>query len=67
MSNKPMKEVEIAVIVQRVTEKAILVDHGGDKEVWIPISQITDYSGKELKTADSIFISEWLAIEKGLI
>jgi len=38
----------------------------GDKQVWIPRSQIHDYCEEKGKVT-SIFITEWLATEKGLI
>jgi len=37
--------VEIAVIVKRVTDKALLVNHGVPKEEWIPKSQIAIEKG----------------------
>ena len=63
MRESSSKQIEIACKVIRETEKAILIDHGGKDPVWIPKSQITDH------TLDwsSIFISEWLAGEKGLV
>ncbi len=62
-----MQTIEIAVRVVRTTPKALLVDHGGKEEVWIPRSQISDYCGDSEDTATSIFVPEWLAIEKGLV
>lgn len=63
------KEVELEITVKAVTERALLVTTDGDNEAWIPKSQITDYSGSENLDArvTSIFISEWLATEKGLV
>jgi len=61
-------EIEIAVEVRAVTDKAIKI-YDGKTECWIPKSQITDFCGKgddpDLTTT-SIFISEWLATSKGL-
>lgn len=65
----PNTEVEILVVVKRVTERAILVNHGVEKEEWLPISQISDWCGSEevgIGTT-SVFIPEWLAIEKGMV
>lgn len=63
--------VEIAVVVKRTTEKAILVNHGVPEEVWVPKSQISDWSdGPDDEPGygtTSIFIPEWLAIEKGMV
>jgi len=62
-------DVEIAVEVRAETDKAILVFDGA-REVWIPKSQIKDQceeDGLFGKKITSIFISEWLAGEKGLI
>ena len=62
------KDVEIECTVKAVTDRAILI-HDGKHEAWIPKSQISDYSGSDdLDTAvESIFIPEWLAIERGLV
>ncbi len=60
-----MPEIEIEVEIKARTDKALLV-FDGKTECWIPRSQISDYSGDE-DSPDTIFISEWLAGEKGLI
>ena len=62
-----MKTVELEVAVVGSTDAAIKVDYGGKFAVWIPKSQISDYCGDSLEEAESIFIPEWLALEKGLI
>lgn len=64
-----MKDIEIAVVVKRTTERALLVNFGVREEVWVPKSQISDWSGSEYldHEVDSIFIPEWLAKEKGMI
>lgn len=62
------KEVEIEVRVRAVTRDAILI-HDGKTECWIPKSKISDFTGdgdEPDSTTTSIFISEWLATEKGL-
>lgn len=63
-------EVEIAVEVRAVTAAAIKV-FDGKREVWIPKSQITDYTDGPDEApgfgTTSIFVSEWLANEKGLL
>jgi len=59
-------EIEIAVEVRRETEKAMLI-YDGKSEAWVPKSQITDQSEKNDGTIESIFVPEWLALEKGLI
>lgn len=60
--------VEIECIVKIITERAVLINDG-KRDVWIPISQISDWvGGDEIDTSiESIFIPEWLAIEKGLV
>ena len=60
-----MADVEIAVEVRARTEKALKV-FDGKTECWIPRSQIIDYVGDE-DSPETIFISDWLAGEKGLI
>lgn len=60
-------QVEIAIDIKAMTEKAILI-YDGDREVWIPLSQVTDYTDEiEVGASITIFISEWLANEKGLL
>lgn len=59
-------EVEIAVEVRRETDKALLV-FDGKQEVWVPKSMITDQSEDERGNVETIFLPEWLALEKGLI
>jgi len=61
-----MTDIEIAVEVRARTDKALLVDAGDGKPVWVPRSQISDYVG-DSESPETIFISEWLATEKGLI
>ena len=60
-----MKDIEIAVEVRVETDKALLV-FDGVNEAWIPKSQIKDQC-EEKGQITSIFISEWLAGETGLI
>lgn len=60
-----VKQVEIECEVRVITEKALLV-YDGKQEVWIAKSQITDETEERGETT-SIFIPEWLALEKGLI
>ena len=57
-----VKTVEIECEVKRETDKAKLI-FDGKREVWIPKSMISD----ETEDGSSIFIPEWLAIEKGLV
>ena len=60
-------KVEIGCVIKAETDKAILCDFG-DKEVWIPLSQVDDDSeiwkvGEE----GTLVVSEWIATQKGLI
>lgn len=59
------KHVEIECEVLLETELALKISDG-DIEVWIPKSQISDQCEEKGKIT-SIFISQWLATEKGLI
>jgi len=65
------QDVEIAVVVKGVTDRAIRVNHGAPEEVWIPISQISDWCDGPDKSpgygTTSIFIPEWLATDKGMV
>lgn len=58
-------DIEIACEVRAETAKAIQI-FDGKQVVWIPRSQIKDECEENGKIT-SIFISEWLANEKGLI
>ena len=60
------KDVELEVEIRAETPKALLV-FDGRTEVWVPKSQIRDQCENDLGTITSIFISEWLATEKGLV
>lgn len=59
-------EIEIDVDVKRATPNALLVSDG-TTEAWIPRSQIKDMCENDNGKITSIFISEWLAKEKGLV
>jgi hypothetical protein len=63
----PDKQVEIDVRVAVRTARAIKVDAEKASGVWVPLSQITDYVEEKDGSWSSIFIPEWLALEKGLI
>lgn len=60
------KDIEIEVEVRIETPKALLV-YDGKTEVWVPRSQISDQGEDEDGHITSIFISEWLATQKGLL
>lgn len=66
---KKQREVELEVRVRAVTDKAMLVSTDGTNQAWLPKSQITDWSGSEELDSNttSIFVPEWLAVEKGLV
>lgn len=58
--------VDISVVLVHQTEKAVLVDAGGDRNVWLPRSAIEiecDANGKTW----TVTLPERLAMEKGLI
>lgn len=59
-------DVEIAVEIRLETDRAFLV-FDGKTEAWIPKSQVSDQSESDDGTIETIFIPEWLALEKGLI
>ena len=60
-----MADIEIAVDVQARTPKALKV-FDGKVTCWIPRSQISDYVGEE-DNPETIFIPEYIALDKGLI
>jgi len=59
------KFIEISVEVRAKTDMAWLC-YDGKLEAWVPISQIDDYS-EEKGVVTSIFITEWLAEQKGFV
>ena len=61
-----MKTIEIAVEVRAKTDAAWLC-YDGKTEAWVPISQIDDYCEDKKDVVSSIFISEWMAEQKGFI
>jgi hypothetical protein len=63
-------DIEIECEVRAVTRDAIKI-YDGKCEAWIPKSQVIDWCGGPDHApgvgTTSIFISEWLATEKGLV
>lgn len=59
------KLIEVECEVHLTTAKAIQI-YDGTSKVWIPLSQIHDQCEDEDGNITSIFITEWLATEKGL-
>jgi len=59
--------IEVEVEVTAFTDKALQVLDASGDPVWIPKSQIQDYCGIDENNPESIFITQWLADEKGLI
>ena len=62
--------IEIACEVRLVTDAAIKI-YDGAREAWIPKSQVSDWTDGPDDApgvgTTSIFIPEWLAIDKGLV
>ena len=59
------ERVEIFGTIIHETDKAILLNDG-DREVWLPISQIS-YSGGGVGDDVIVEMEEWLAIDKNLV
>ena len=58
--------VDVTVIVRHETAAAILVDHGGDKPVWLPRSQVEIAPNTDGKT-HTVTLPQWLAEEKEMV
>lgn len=58
--------VEVTGEIRHRTDKAILF-WDGDKEVWLPLSQIEDETVLDDGKTVELLIPEWLAKDKGLI
>ena len=69
MSRNDPVEITVTVIFESHAGEdnmgAILVDAGGDEDVWIPKSLLDDWP--EVGESGEIEIPEWLAIEEGLV
>lgn len=66
MSDYRSDLIDISVVLVHQTEKAVLVDHGGEANVWLPRSAIEIEKDGNGKTW-TITLPERLAAEKGLI
>ena len=62
-----MSGYQFIVIIKHETDFAILVDHDGAEEVWLPKSQISRREDDALKGLTAITIPEWLATDKGML
>ena len=64
-----MSSIWVTVTLEAETDKAWLVDAGMDKSIWVPKSQILDYSEGSYQSGDTIEIEvpEWLATKNGMI
>lgn len=61
------ERVELDCRIIRASDKAILCDFG-DKEEWIPLSQVSDDSEIWCEGDEGVIIvSRWIAKQKGLI
>lgn len=63
--SKQNEFVEIAVDVRVKTDRAWLC-FDGKTEAWVPLSQIDDYC-EEKGRITSVFISQWIAHQKGFL
>ena len=65
MSQYSKEKIDVAVILERETEKALLVNDG-HKSFWVPNRQCeVNYNHKGI--AETVTMPEWLAYDKGLI
>ena len=60
---KKSADIEIAVQVRTVTEKAMLVSGDGETYVWVPKSQIADWSGSEELGAIAVSAVNWSSLD----
>jgi hypothetical protein len=58
--------VDLTVILKRRTERAVLVDHGGAEQCWLPLSQIEIEPNSDGKTY-TVTLPQWLAEEKRMV
>lgn len=57
---------DISVVLKRETQLAVLVDHGGEEDAWLPKSQIEIERNDDGKT-HTLTAPEWLLSDKGII
>lgn len=63
-----MSDYQFVVEVKAETDRAILINDGGDKDIWLPKSQLKRFEEDHLKPdMAAICIPEWLAVEKGML
>lgn len=64
-----IRELELRVMVHRVTEQAFLVSETEDLQdaVWLPRSQVDDGDTAVAGEICDVLVPEWLAIQKGLV
>jgi hypothetical protein len=62
----PIPTIELSVEAIRFTDLAVLVNDG-DREAWIPLSQISEDTKPDEPGYCTIEIPEWLAQDKGLV
>lgn len=58
--------IDVSVTLVHETDRAVLIDHGGDGNVWLPKSACEIEKDANGKTW-TLTLPERLAIEKGLI
>lgn len=66
MSDYRSDLIDVSVVLVHQTDKAVLVDHGGEANVWLPRSQIEIEKDSNGKTW-TITLPERLAQSKGLL
>lgn len=61
--------VELSVTYLHETADAVLIEDGDGREVWLPKSQLNDFSEHAYDRGEAIEIevAEWLAMKRGLI
>ncbi len=58
--------IDLTVIVKHRTDRAVLVDDGGEVPIWVPLSQC-EFSRNIGRRTHTLTLPEWLALEKGMI
>lgn len=58
--------VDVTVQIKHRTDRAILVNDGGEENKWLPLAQIEVAQNIDGATY-TVTMPEWLAIEQGLV
>ena len=68
MSRRDEEKIELAVTLEKQTERAVLINDG-DRKVWLAKSQVEPAEGEFPEDGEhfELLVPEWLAKKEGLL